>query len=237
MRVRAVVDLSVPIDEQTQLYPGDPDITFNTAATIERDGFNLLRMSLGSQSGTNCDAPYHFLQNGKPIDEVDLALFAGPGRVIDVRGKPARAPIERADLAPQLTDLEPGTIVVLHTGWARHYRTERYFDHPFLSPDGCSALLEAGVRTVCLDALSVDETPEAEHPGAEHPSAEHSGAEHPRAAFPVHRMIAGVGGVIVENLTGIERVDFADPFIVVLPLRLTGADGSPTRAVALDLVS
>jgi kynurenine formamidase len=76
------------------------------------------------------------------------------------------------------------------------------------------------VRTVCLDAINIDETPDASHPGV---------------GFPVHRLIAAAGGIIVENLTGLERIDFADPFLAVFPLRLTGADGSPTRAVALDL--
>jgi hypothetical protein len=45
----------------------------------------------------------------------------------------------------------------------------------------------------------------------------------------------GVSGVVVENLTSVERIDFADPLITVFPLRLTGADGGPTRATAIDL--
>ena len=40
--------------------------------------------------------------------------------------------------------------------------------------------------------------------------------------------------VIGENLRGFERIDFA-PFVSCLPLRLTGADGAPVRAVAMDL--
>jgi kynurenine formamidase len=83
-------------------------------------------------------------------------------------------------------------------------------------------LLERGVKTFCLDTLNIDETPDNEHPGV---------------GFPVYRFIAQVGGVVVENLTALEQVDFAEPFITVFPLRLTGADGAPTRAVAMDLTS
>jgi kynurenine formamidase len=52
---------------------------------------------------------------------------------------------------------------------------------------------------------------------------------------PCHLLVAAIGGIVVENLTNLEAVDFGEPLISVLPLRLTGADGGPTRAVAIDL--
>jgi kynurenine formamidase len=220
MYVRRVVDLSLAIDANTQVYPGDPQVRFSIAASIADDGFNLLNVAMGSQSGTNCDAPYHFLDHAATIDEVDLSLFAGPGVIIDVRGKPDRTAIGLADVAPDLERVGPGTIVVLHTGWPVHYQTPRYFEHPFLGADACQALLDRGVRTFCLDTQNIDETPDDRHPGL---------------GFPVHLLIAAAGGVIVENLTAVDQIDFPDPFITLFPLRLTGADGSPTRAVAMDL--
>ena len=220
MRIRRVVDLSLAIDADTQVYPGDPQVRFQQAATIERDGFNLLGVEMGSQSGTNCDAPYHFLDSGARIDEVDLRLFAGPGVIVDLRGMPARGAISLADVAPYLDRVASGTLIVFHTGWSVHYGTPAYFDHPFLGAEACRALLERGVRTFCLDTQNIDETPDAFHPGV---------------GFPVHHLIAEAGGIIVENLCGIEQIDFADPLITVFPLRLTGADGSPTRAVAIEL--
>ena len=218
-RLLKIVDLSLAIDAETQVYPGDPLVHFEVSATIDADGFNLLKVEMGSQSGTNCDAPYHFLESGARIDEVDLRLFAGPAVLIDVRDKPARAPITAADVEPYLDRVGPGVIVLLHTGWPRHYRTAAFFDHPYLSTEACELLLDAGVRTFCLDALNIDETPDDDHPGS---------------GFGVHLLIAAAGGVIVENLTNLELIDF-DPFVTVFPLALTGADGSPTRAVAMQL--
>jgi anti-anti-sigma factor len=222
MHIRRVVDLSLAIDADTQVYPGDPHVRFAPAATIDKDGFNLLSVEMGSQSGTNCDAPYHFLDGGARIDELDLSLFAGRGVIIDVRGKLPRSSIQAADIQPYLDNVGPGTIVVFHTGWPAYYGTTEYFDHPFVGVDACRALLERGVKTFCLDTLNIDETPDDDHPGT---------------GFPVHRFIAQVGGVVVENLTALEQVDFTEPFITMFPLRLTGADGAPTRAVAMDLTS
>lgn len=214
------VDLSLALDATTQVYPGDPHVRLRTHSTIEADGFNLLHVEMGSQSGTNCDAPYHFLATGAPIDECDLTLFAGPAVIVDVRGKRAREPITAADVAPYLDRVRSGTVVVFHTGWPKHYGTAVYLDHPYLTTEACDALLDRGVRTFCLDVLNIDETPDDRHPSE---------------GFPVHLLVARAGGIVVENLTGLERIDFDDVFITVFPLRLTGADGSPTRAVALQL--
>ena len=60
MRVQRVIDLSVPVDDSTVVYPGDPAPRFEVFSTIEAQGFNLLAIHLGSQSGTHVDAPFHF---------------------------------------------------------------------------------------------------------------------------------------------------------------------------------
>jgi kynurenine formamidase len=219
LHVRRIVDLSVPLSESTQVYPGDPAPRVEPAATIEADGFNVLSLHLGSQTGTHVDAPYHFREDGPRIDELDLALFTGEGIVIDVTGLAPRARITWEAIAPSAERLRPGTIALLHTGWADRYQTDAYFDHPFLDADACRRMLGLGVRTFLLDFPNIDETPDAAHPGE---------------GFPVHHLIAAAGGVIGENLRDFERIDFA-PFISCLPLRLAGADGAPVRAVAMDL--
>jgi kynurenine formamidase len=213
-----VIDLSVPLDAATQTYPGDPAVRLTQHATIEQDGFNLMAVAMGSQSGTNVDAPFHFDAAGARIDEVPLELFVGTGVLVDARGKGPREQITVADVEPGAWG--PGRIAVLHTGWSAHYGTPAYFDHPYLSAEACGWLLDRGVRTICLDTLNIDETPDEAHPGV---------------GFPCHLLVAAIGGIVVENLTNLEAVDFPEPLISVLPLRLTGADGGPTRAVAIDL--
>jgi len=219
VRVRRIVDLSVPLSESTQVYPGDPEPRIEPAATIEADGFNLLSLRLGSQTGTHVDAPYHFRADGPRIDEMDLTLFAGEGVVIDVTGLAPRARITWEAIAPYAGRLRSGAIALLHTGWPSRYGTGAYFDHPFLDAGACRRMLDLGVRTFLLDFPNLDETPGAGHPGE---------------GFPAHRLVAAAGGVIGENLRGFERIDFT-PFVSCLPLRLSGADGAPVRAVAMDL--
>ncbi len=221
MRVQRIVDLSVPVGPQTVTYPGDPRPSLTVHSTIERDGFNLLDVHLGSQSGTHVDAPYHFEEDGARIDELDLGLFAGPGVVVDATGLGPRGVVTWEHLAPAVEDIRPGTIVLLRTGWDRHYGAPAYFENPYLDAGACGRLLDLGVRTIGLDAINLDETPDEDHPGV---------------GFPCHHLIAAVGGVIIENLRGLDGIDFADPFISCLPIRLEAADGAPVRAVAVELV-
>jgi kynurenine formamidase len=220
MRVDRIVDLSIVLDQDTHVYPGDPKPELSVATRIETEGFNLLSVRIGSQSGTHVDAPYHFIPDGAPIEQCDLGLFVGAGVMVDVREHQDRQPITWDDIAPYENGLGPDSIVALHTGWSdRYLGTDRYHDHPYLDSAACGRLLDLGVRTVVIDALNIDETVlEAE------------------AEFPCHLEFLGAGGVFAENLTNLGAVDFEDPILSLLPIRLGGdADGAPCRAVALKL--
>ena len=215
------MDLSHPVDETTQVYPGDPIVRLTPATTIAADGVNVLHVHLGSHSGTHVDAPYHFVEGGQRIDEMDPKLFVGPAVVVDARGKTPRGRITVEDLRPYESELSEGKVAVIRTSWDEHFSTESYYDHPFLDRRAAHLLLDAGVRTVATDALNVDETNlEGPHP----------------EDFPAHRLILGAGGVIAENLTNLSAINFPDPVFSILPIRLRGSDGAPVRAVAMELV-
>ena len=129
--------------------------------------------------------------------------------IVDVRGRPDRHPIGVADVAPYLDRVGPGTIVVLHTGRSG----------PATTPTSAPTPAARCSTAACARSASTPRT-----------------STRPRArATRCHHLVAAAGGVIVENLTNLAAVDFPDPFLSVLPLRLTGADGAPVRAVALDL--
>lgn len=219
-RVRRVVDLSHPVDETTQSYPGDPQPSFTPVATVAGAGVNVAHVSMGSQSGTHVDAPHHFLDGAARIDELDPGLFVGSAVVADVTGKGPRERITWPDLAPTAAALGPGRILVLRTGWDRHYGSPAYYEHPFLDVGAARRVLDSGVRTIATDTINPDETV------LDGPQPE---------GFPVHHLVARAGGVIAENLTRLAEVTFPEPLLSLLPIRLTGLDGAPVRAVAMEL--
>jgi kynurenine formamidase len=219
VRIRRIVDLSMPIDQRTPFYPGDPKPRVCAATTIAREGVNVLRLDIGSHSGTHCDAPYHFLDDGLRLDELPLERFTGRAVIVDAHDVAQRSPIRWDRIEPQADRVGEGAIVLLRTEWDER-GSDAVFDHPFLDGDACRRLVELGVRTVGIDAINLDETPRGPID---------------RSRFPCHEAISRAGGVIVENLVGLGAVDFDEPWFSVFPLNVPGADGAPARAVALEL--
>ncbi|KJS17777.1 MAG: arylformamidase [Peptococcaceae bacterium BRH_c4b] len=215
MQIKKIVDLSVPISNLMQIYPGDPKPEIRPAANLETDGFNLHYINIGSHTGTHVDAPYHFLSTGQRIEQSDLNLFTGEGVVIDVTGKGEQEPIEIKDVENYLERLRPGMIVLFHTGWSKYSGEDKYFRHPYVKVEVVEEMIGRGICSFFIDAPNIDTT----------------GGE----TFPAHSAIFQINGVIGENLINIEDIDFENPWIVAFPLKIVGCDGSPVRCVALDL--
>lgn len=216
-----LIDLSVPITSGMPVYPGDPAVTVTRALTVTEDGVNVLGLHLGSQSGTHVDAPFHIDDTLPGLDELPLERFVGPAVVVDARGLPPRSPIGPAPFAALVgatgRPLPHRTIVLVCTGWSACWGTEEYLAHPYLTPSAAELLVSLGIRTVGIDALSVDRTP--------------------ADTLPVHRVLCGAHAVIAENLTSLDRLLDAQAHgrpiqVSMLPLRLLGSDGAPVRAVA-----
>ena len=220
MRITRLVDLSVPVGAGTVVYPGDPEPSLTTHSTVQRDGCNLLDVHIGSQTGTHVDAPFHFEDDAPRIDEVPLERFLGPAVLVDATAAGERGRITWQYVEPVADRLGDGVVVLLHTGWSQRYGDPDYFANPFLDAEACRRMLDLGVRTFCIDAINLDETPDDDHPGE---------------GFPVHHLIAQAGGVIGENFRNLAQVDWSDPFVMCLPIALQAADGAPVRAVAVEL--
>ncbi|MEU6035575.1 cyclase family protein [Actinomadura sp. NPDC047616] len=213
-----LVDLSVPVVTGMPVYPGDPQVEIGRALTVARDGVNVQRMHLGSQSGTHVDAPYHVDDAWPRLGEVPLGRFTGPAVVMDARGLPPRTAIGPEALPDGLA---PGVVLLIATGWSARWGTEEYLAHPYPAVETAEAIVAAGVRTVGIDALSVDRTPP---PGDE------------TFSLDAHRALCGAGAVIAENLTGLDVLLEAQAAgrrveVSMFPIRLDG-DGAPVRAVA-----
>jgi kynurenine formamidase len=206
-------DLSHPLATGMQVYPGDPEVDFQPALELERDGAAVTALHLGSHSGTHIDAPSHTVAGGRTMDRVELDELVGDALVIHVPGLRPRAIIGVDDLGV-LPEVVP-PIVVLDTGWAQHFGSETALSHPALGAEAARLLVDRGMRVLCVDTLSPDPT-DAE--GV--------------TEFPVHQVVLGADGLIVENLAAVgglpQRVR-----IGIFPLRL-GGDGAPVRAVAFD---
>jgi len=222
----AVHDLTQPVTAGMPVYPGDPPVAIESHATMAGDGYRTSALSLGTHAGTHVDAPAHTEPDGKTLDEFDVAAFRFDAVVIDCADVGARAAISR-DAIEAADPPADADAVLLHTGWAEHWGTDRYRDHPFLAPAAAEWLADAGYH-VGFDTFSPDPTPPVE----EGSGGDREGPDAEPPGIPAHHALLGAERLIVENLRGLDRL----PDRVTLhayPVAIEDADGAPVRAVAV----
>lgn len=71
----------------SRVYPGDPSPKRNMLESIENGSvYNLTEFSMCAHNGTHIDAPFHFVKNGKTVDEIGLEAFVGSAYVAEHDG-------------------------------------------------------------------------------------------------------------------------------------------------------
>ncbi|WP_087014517.1 cyclase family protein [Leucobacter sp. 7(1)] len=229
-----VVDLSMPLRSGMPVYPGDPEVSIAVALTVPEDGVAVTALSLGSHSGTHLDAPTHVIPGGRSLSEIPLEWLVGPAVIL-------RAPDARADDSLCEDDIAGGlpqtlpTIVCVATGWDRLVGNELMYRNPYLSVELAAELWARGARVLGVDMFSPDRTMPADRvvpdlPGGNAESA--GGSCLANTEIPVHQYWLSRGGVIVENLVGLERVP-DKVGLSLLPIAIAEGDGAPIRAVAI----
>lgn len=67
-----------------RVYPGDPSPEKKVLCSMENgDLYNLTQFSMCAHNGTHIDAPFHFIKDGKTVDQVDLNIFVGMAYVAE----------------------------------------------------------------------------------------------------------------------------------------------------------
>lgn len=220
----SVHDLSHPL-EDAWTYPGDPAVTLTDHATHAEDGYRVGRLALGTHAGTHVDAPAHTEADGETLGAFPVDRFHWTARRVDCRDLDAGAEIPPSRVPDDLGD--DISLLVLWTGWDRHWGDERYRDHPALSPETARLCAGRGLD-VAVDAPNVDPTPPVDETDGD--GAGETGGES-EDGLAAHHALLGAGRLIVENVTGLERPP--DTFALHAVPIAVDADAAPVRAVAV----
>ena len=207
---RQLYDISQPLRPDLPVWPGDTPFGLERTWVLEGEcPVNVSRLTLSTHSGAHADAPLHFDPAGAAIDAVGLVPYLGPVQLLSVTEGPDR--IAAGEVLPRL---EPGTCRVLlrtfehfpHDAWPTHFRTP--------APDLVEALGAAGVRLLGIDGPSLD----------------------PQDAKDLvsHQALGRWRMAVLEGLV-LDGVPDGRYELIAPPLRLSGADASPVRALLRDL--
>ena len=97
------------------VYPGDPKPEKQTlCATADGELYNLTAFSMCAHNGTHIDAPFHFLHDGKTVEQLPLETFVGDCFVArcqgDLTASDAEEVLEKAGDAERLLIAGPATV-------------------------------------------------------------------------------------------------------------------------------
>ena len=110
-------DLTQIISKDIPVYSGDPQPDFEQSSTIDKDSYNVTRISMGSHTGTHVDAPRHFMIDGNSIDREPLSKFIGESIVIDLSKRcNIGEGITCSDLEAYSKIIRENDILLLYTG-------------------------------------------------------------------------------------------------------------------------
>jgi len=206
------IDLTHPIKSKMPVYPGKDQPVIKPIAWLGKDGYRECRIETHGHTGTHSDSPAHKLPNGKRLDSFPVSHFCGNAEVLRIPEKTRL--IEKTFLEKHGDRITASQYLLFVTGWSRYWGRKEYLKgYPVLTEEAAIWLGSLGLKGIGLDAISVDPFESAD--------------------WPVHHILFLAGMVIVENLIFPAGFDADSVQFHCFPLPVSGADGSPVRAVAV----
>ena len=183
-----------------QVYPGDPAPERAVLQSMTEGAvYNLTAFHMCAHNGTHIDAPFHFIQDGKTVDEIPLEAVVGMTYVAEHRGI--------------VTGNDAREIVAK----AKNQ-----------NPEAAKRILLKGDVEVSLEAAKVFASSDILLLGNESQTV--GPQDEPMA---VHLVLLGADVILLEGIR-LAEVSEGVYLLNAAPLNLSGADGSPCRAVLID---
>jgi len=208
-----IYDVTVAVSEGVPIYEGDPRVEIESVRSIAGgDNANVSHLCLGAHTGTHVDAPNHFIDGTRRVEDLEIQKLVGPCRVIAVDSSVTS--IEPADVG-NLNGVERVLFKTCNSAFWNEPEKGFRTDFTYISGDTARMLADAGVKLVGIDYLSVEKFGSND--------------------FVTHITLLKSEIVIVEGLD-LREVAPGDYEIFCLPLKYVGGtgDGAPARTILIE---
>jgi kynurenine formamidase len=215
---RKLIDLSHTVEDGMMTYKGLPapivcdfwTREYSRQFYAEGTEFQIGKIEMVANTGTYVDSPFHRFAHGKDLSQLPLASLADLDAVV-IRATNAGRAVDRAAIGHVAVR---GKAVLIHTGWSRHWRTDRYFEgHVFLTAGAAEHLRASGAAIVGIDSYNIDDTADKSR--------------------PVHTTLLGADIPIVEHMTGLDQLPDRGFRFFAVPVKVKGMGTFPVRACAV----
>lgn len=227
LQASQAIDLTHAMHDDMAFWPGG--VPFKKEVLVDYEqGYLLHKFEMGENTGTHVDAPAHFVQGNRPIDELSLSELILPAVVIDVQDKVASDPAYELSADDVLSwesehgEVPAGSLVILNTGWHKRFdEPERYVNmdadevmqFPGYGPDSARLLAERDVAGIGIDTLSIDHGPSK--------------------TFATHMIMLQADKYQIENLANLDALPATGATVMVGVLPVRGGSQAQARVIAL----
>lgn len=205
-----IYDISLPISPNLPVWEGDPAIELEEILSMDEGAdANVSRFSAGVHVGTHVDAPHHFLNDGRTVENLSLDILTGGAFVLHLaEGVDA---VDSAILTDSFIPPNTSRLLIRTRNSKQWTQNSPKFIRDFvaITPDGAKWLVENNIQLIGVDYLSVAEFDNS---------------------IPTHQILLRAGIVIIEGCD-LSQVPQGEYELYCLPLKLVGAEGAPARAI------
>ncbi len=206
-----VLDISITIERDMPVYPGDPPFEMREVSSPAGDDpARVSAFNICAHTGTHLDLPAHFFAGQPTLESLPPENFILPALLTD-NG-------ESESVGPQTivnSGARPGEALLIRTTNSRSgvlTGSEFRRDYVYLTPDAAAASVELDLALVGMDCFCVDRFGNAD--------------------YPSHKILLSAGVLILEGI-GLAGAEPGRYTLAALPLKISGAEASPVRAVLL----
>ena len=234
---RKTLDMTYPLDETAIFWPtAKPFSLTQVAHGISEGGWFYAsnEFSASEHGGTHADAPIHFAEAGRTIDQVPLEEWIGPAVKVDVTAKCDRD----RDYLLAIDDLKSweqtygpipdGAWVIMYTGIDTRYYPDRKrvlgtekngqeaipeLSFPGFSTEAVEFLLkERNIKGIAIDTPSIDRGKSPD--------------------FMVHQVLFAADKLALENIANLDKLPARGATLYVNPMLIKDGTGAPARVFA-----
>ncbi|WP_345368597.1 cyclase family protein [Algivirga pacifica] len=233
------IDLTHSLDQHTIYWPTEPG-TFHLDPVYEGETeggyyYSAYKFCMPEHGGTHMDAPVHFAEGNKSVDQIEIKQLIGEGIVVDLSDKAHNNPdylISEKDLEEwfKKEKVNPtGKIILFYTGHESKWSDRADYlgtplkgeeavpnlHFPGLSEKGALWLVNVGAKAVGLDTPSIDYGQSKD--------------------FMAHRVLFAANIPAFENLTNLKKIADQKVYVIALPSKIGGGSGAPLRVIATPI--
>ena len=197
-----ILDLTMNIDKNTPVYPGDTPFIEDNTGIFKRDGYNLSTLHMSNHFGTHIDAPLHMLDKGKKLDDYNIEDFIGNATLIDCR--------KNIITENEIPDNIKTPFLFIRTLWWKNYKDSKLFyaKNPVITNRCAEKIADLGINGLILDSWTPDNPP-----------------------YEAHKILFRKNIFIVENTINSDNLPNHFK-IYALPMKLANSNGAPARVIA-----